>query len=73
MNLEEKQLSKQYIYKGKIINLRKDTALLPNGSTEIREVVEHPGGVCVAALAKAFKLESDFETSIFCFALLKYS
>ncbi len=50
MNLEEKQLSAEYIYKGKIINLRRDEALLPNGNTALREVVEHPGGVCVVAL-----------------------
>ncbi len=50
MNLEEKQLKAEYLYKGKIINLRKDEALLPNGNTALREVVEHPGGVCVAAL-----------------------
>ena len=50
MNLEEKQLKVQYIYKGKIINVRCDDALLPNGKTALREVVEHPGGVCVAAL-----------------------
>ena len=50
MNLEEKQLSKEYVYKGKIINVRKDKALLPNGKTSTREVIEHPGGVCVAAL-----------------------
>lgn len=50
MNLEEKQLSAEYLYKGKIINVRKDNALLPNGNTTLREVVEHPGGVCVAAL-----------------------
>ena len=50
MNLEEKQLSKEYLYNGKIINLRLDEALLPNGNTALREVVEHPGGVCVAAL-----------------------
>lgn len=50
MNLEEKQLKAEYIYKGKIINLRRDEALLPNGNTALREVVEHPGGVCVAAL-----------------------
>ena len=50
MNLEEKQLKVQYIYKGKIINVRCDEALLPNGKTALREVVEHPGGVCVAAL-----------------------
>ncbi len=50
MNLTEKQLSANYIFKGRIINLRQDTALLPNGNTATREVVEHPGGVCVAAL-----------------------
>lgn len=50
MNLEEKQLSFNYLFKGRIINLRQDTALLPNGNTATREVVEHPGGVCVAAL-----------------------
>lgn len=50
MNLEEKQLKAEYIYKGRIINLRKDTALLPNGNEALREVIEHPGGVCVAAL-----------------------
>ena len=50
MNLDEKQLNYEYIYKGKIINMRKDTALLPNGKTALREIVEHPGGVCVAAL-----------------------
>jgi ADP-ribose pyrophosphatase len=50
MNLNEKQLKSEYIYKGKIINLRRDEALLPNATTALREVVEHPGGVCVAAL-----------------------
>ena len=52
MNLNEKQLSKEYIYKGKIVNLRVDEALLPNGSTAKREVIEHPGGVCVAAVTE---------------------
>ena len=50
MNLKEIQKSAEYIYKGKIINLRRDEAILPNGITAAREVVEHPGGVCVAAL-----------------------
>ncbi len=50
MNLEEKQLKAEYLYKGRIINLRRDEALLPNGNTALREVIEHPGGVCVAAL-----------------------
>ena len=50
MKLEEKQLNAEYIYKGKIINVRRDTAELPNGACAFREVVEHPGGVTVAAL-----------------------
>lgn len=50
MNFSEKQLVKKYIYNGKIINLRCDTALLPNGKEAKREIVEHPGGVGVLAL-----------------------
>lgn len=50
MNLKEKQIEKNYIYEGKIIKVRKDTALLPNEQYAIREVVEHNGGVCVAPL-----------------------
>ncbi len=50
MNLEEKTIRKNVIYSGKIINLRRDDAELPDGHPCIREVVEHPGGVCIAAL-----------------------
>lgn len=50
MNLEEKQLSAEYIFKGKIINLRVDEALLPNGATAKREIVEHNGGICIVPL-----------------------
>ncbi|MBO7217454.1 MAG: NUDIX hydrolase [Clostridia bacterium] len=50
MNLTEKQLKAEYLYKGKIINVRLDDALLPDGKTAKREIVEHPGGVTVAAL-----------------------
>ncbi len=52
MKLEETTVNKNYIYKGKIINLRRDDALLPNGKPCIREVVEHPGGVTIAALTQ---------------------
>ncbi len=50
MDLTEKPIKQDYIYKGKIVNLRVDDALLPDGSTAKREIVEHPGGVCVAPL-----------------------
>lgn len=52
MDLTEKPIRQDYIYKGKIVNLRVDDALLPNGTTAKREIVEHPGGVCVAALTE---------------------
>lgn len=52
MNLEEKQLSYDYKFKGRIINLRVDEALLPNGSTATREVVEHNGGICVVPITE---------------------
>lgn len=50
MNLNEKKLNSNYIYKGKVINMRVDEALLPNGNTAKREIVEHNGGVCVVPL-----------------------
>ena len=56
MDLTEKPIAQQYIFKGKIINLRVDDALLPNGKRAKREVVEHPGGVCVAALTEKNEL-----------------
>ncbi len=56
MILKEKQLSSEYKFKGRVINLRQDVALLPNGNTATREVIEHPGGVCVAALTDSDEL-----------------
>ena len=50
MNLKETPITQGYAYKGKIVNLRVDDALLPTGKVAKREVVEHNGGVCVAAL-----------------------
>lgn len=56
MNLEEKTLSETYHFKGRVINLRVDDVELPDGHKSIREIVEHPGGVCVAALTPDGKL-----------------
>ena len=50
MDLTEKTLEQNVVFDGKIITVRKDTALLPNGKTALREVVAHNGGVCVAPL-----------------------
>ena len=47
MDYTEKTLQKNYIYRGKILTLRKDDALLPNGEPCVREIIEHSGGACV--------------------------
>jgi ADP-ribose pyrophosphatase len=56
MKLDEKTINKNYVYTGKIINVRRDDAALPNGKPCIREVVEHSGGVCIAALTDECEL-----------------
>jgi ADP-ribose pyrophosphatase len=50
MIFEEKTLEREYVYKGKVVNLRCDNVLLHNGNTSIREVVEHNGGVAIVAM-----------------------
>ena len=52
MNLKETTKSQEYMFKGRIINLRRDVAILPDGSEANREVVEHNGGVCVLPLTE---------------------
>lgn len=47
MQFREKTNKKEYIYKGKILSLRKDEVILPDGKSAIREVVEHSGGSTV--------------------------
>ena len=56
MELFEKTVEKNYVYEGKIINVRRDKAALPDGKPCTREVVEHNGGVCVAALTEKNEL-----------------
>lgn len=50
MKLEETKLSSQEIFNGVAIHLFKDEILLPNGHTGIREIIRHPGAVCVLPL-----------------------
>lgn len=56
MDLIEKQLTAEYKFKGRIVNMRVDDALLPNGKVAKREIVEHNGGVCVAPLDEDYNL-----------------
>jgi len=46
----EKKLSSKELYNGMIVRVHVDDVELPNGNKARREVVEHPGGVGIAAL-----------------------
>lgn len=48
----EEQLESQTLYDGKIIRVVRDRVRLENGREAFREVVHHPGGVCVLALTE---------------------
>lgn len=56
MVFEEKTISSEMIYKGKILNLRKDKVSVKENQTSYREIVEHNGGVALAALTNDGKL-----------------
>lgn len=47
MDFDEKTINQEYLYKGKILNLKKDQVLLPDGNPAIREMVEHSGGSAI--------------------------
>lgn len=50
MHLEEKTLSSEQKFDGKIVKLYVDLVELEDGRTASREVIKHPGGVCVLPL-----------------------
>lgn len=50
MHLEEKTIESEQKFDGKIVKLFVDKAEVENGDTVTREVIKHPGGVCVVAL-----------------------
>ena len=55
MTFEEKTLKSEKIYKGAIINLRRDKVTV-QGGTSYREIIEHNGGAVIAALTEDNKL-----------------
>ncbi|MBE6753667.1 MAG: NUDIX hydrolase [Ruminococcaceae bacterium] len=50
MEMKEHQVSRQTVYEGKIICVHRDNILTADGNPALREIVEHHGGVCCAAL-----------------------
>ena len=52
MELIERTIKSEMKYEGNVINTRVDTVELANGKIATRDVVEHPGGVGVAAITE---------------------
>ncbi len=50
MNFEEKTLSSECVYDGKIMKVCRDDVEIATGKHSFREVVHHSGGVVIAAL-----------------------
>lgn len=50
MIFEEKTVSSEKVFEGKVIKLRVDKVAMPDDSLATREVVEHPGGVGIVAV-----------------------
>lgn len=50
MDFFEKTLSSRKIFSGKVLDLRVDEVLLPNGKKSTREIVEHNGAVAIIAI-----------------------
>ncbi|MBO5312331.1 MAG: NUDIX hydrolase [Clostridia bacterium] len=47
MELYEKKISSRRVFDGVVVKLDVDQVELPDGSRSVREVVRHPGAVCV--------------------------
>ena len=54
--LLEKTLETNLIFDGRVITVYHNKAELSDGTTAMREIVAHPGGVCVAALTEKDEL-----------------
>lgn len=50
MDFREKTISSEYVFNGKVIDVKRDEIIVSNGHKSIREVVEHSGGVVILAI-----------------------
>ncbi len=56
MIFEEKTVSSEIVFRGKVIDVKVDMVALPNGETAQRDIVHHSGGVGVVALTDDNKI-----------------
>lgn len=55
-SLEEKTLSTEQIFNGKVVSLQVDEVELPNGKRAKREIIKHPGAVAIIAITEDKKI-----------------
>lgn len=61
MDLKEKKINSELIYKGKILDLYRDEVICPNGIKSTREVVRHCKAVCIICeLDGKYALEEQY-------------
>ncbi|GAA0416370.1 MAG: NUDIX hydrolase [Bacillota bacterium] len=53
---EEKTISSEVIYDGKVVHLKVDDVVLPDGKTAKREIIDHPGAVAIIPITKDNKI-----------------
>ena len=54
--LEEKSIFSENIFKGKLLDVRKDKVTLPNNKIGFREWINHPGAACIIPLLSENKI-----------------
>lgn len=52
-DLSERLLSREEIFSGRLLQVRRDTVRMPDGATATREYIVHPGAVAVLAFTDA--------------------
>jgi ADP-ribose pyrophosphatase len=50
IDLTERQLSSETVYHGKLLQVKRDEVMLPNGGRSAREYIVHPGAVVIIPL-----------------------
>ncbi len=55
-NLKENTLSSTSVFRGKLLDVRRDEVELPDGTTTVREYIRHPGAAVMVPLLDSGKL-----------------
>ena len=65
MDKKEKTIKSEQIYKGRVVSLKKDTVLCPNGEESLREIITHRGGVGILVkVGDKFIIEKQFRYAL---------